>query len=611
MILDDLNPQQRAAVEAVRGPVCILAGAGSGKTTTLTRRIANQISTATFEPSQILALTFTERAANEMKTRLRKLGVTHDVRARTFHAEALAQVAHFIGSPQIIGSKAAIIGPLVRRLPAPYKFKATKDIAGEIERAKNRRATPETYIDDLGDHNPVLPPELMAGIFKSYEERKKGLDFEDLLERAIRAMERPDVAERVRSKYHAISVDEYQDVNLLQQTLLETWLGGRDELCVVGDDYQSIYGFTGATPSWLIDFEKRYANAKIVTLTKNYRSTPQVLHVANRLTTGLGGKSKILESTKPEGGDCNLSEYADDEAEVRAIVAEIDALARRGVPFEEIAILYRINARSEDYEEALAVARIPYQVKDGSFLRRPGPRAALKAMQRATQTVEEICRALGWDPDAEPEGTEEITRQADLGRLVALAEEFEGDNSAFIADLKKRFEDDADARGVVLSTYHRAKGLEWDAVFLPRLEERELPFALSKSDEALAEERRLLYVGITRARTYLRLSWAREREGKNTKPSRFLREINPAQKVAPVKPKVPDSELFTRLRAWRLRTAQELQVPPYVIFHDSTLREICDREPKTLAELSRISGIGPAKLDRYGSDVLAVLGQPE
>jgi DNA helicase-2/ATP-dependent DNA helicase PcrA len=609
MVLDGLNPEQRAAAEAVRGPVCILAGAGSGKTTTLTRRIANQIGSGAFAANEVLALTFTDRAANELKTRLRKLGIGGDVRARTFHAEALAQVAHFVGSPNIIGSKGAIIGPLVRRLPPPYKFKATKDVAGEIERAKNRRVTPETYLDELGDHVPVLPPELMASIFKSYEQRKKGLDFEDLLGEAIKAMERPDVAERVRAKYRAFSVDEYQDVNLLQQTLLEAWLGGRDELCVVGDDYQSIYGFTGATPAWLLDFEKRYPNAKIITLTQNYRSTPQVLHVANRLTSGLGGRSKILKATKPEGGDCSLSTYSTDEAEVRAIVAEIDRLAKSGVPFEEMAILYRINARSEDYEEALAAARIPYQVRDGAFLRRPGPRAALRLLERGrAASVEEVCRSLGWDPDADPEGQEEITRHADLTRLVALAAEFDGSVTEFVADLKKRFEDDASARGVVLSTYHRAKGLEWDVVFLPRLEEREIPFALSKQDEAVAEERRLLYVGITRARTYLRMSLAREREGKATRPSRFLREIDPTARPTPAPaPKTQDSELFTRLRAWRKRTADELDVPAYIVFNDKTLREISEREPKTLADLSQISGVGPAKLERHGTDVLAVV----
>ena len=611
MILDGLNDEQRAAASAVHGPVCILAGAGSGKTTTLTRRIAHAISSGGFDASDVLALTFTDRAANELRTRLAKLGVDGSkVRARTFHAEALAQVAHFVGSPQIIPSKAAIIGPLVRRLPAPFKFKTTKDVAGEIERAKNRRTTPDTYIDDLDGHVPVLAPDVMVRVFAEYEKRKRGLDFEDLLGEAIKAMERPEVAERVRAKYKAFSVDEYQDVNLLQQTLLEAWLGGRDEVCVVGDDYQSIYGFTGATPDWLLSFEKRYPSATVITLTQNYRSTPQVLHVANRLTNGLGGRAKVLTATRPEGGDCSLSEYSTDEAEVRAIVAEIDRLASSGVAFEQMAILYRINARSEDYEEALAAARIPYQVRDGAFLRRPGPRAVLRQLERGREgSVEAVCRSLGWDPDAEPEGNEEITRHADLSRLVALAEEFDGSTAEFVADLKRRFEDDENARGVVLSTYHRAKGLEWDAVFLPRLEEREMPFALSKQDEEVAEERRLLYVGITRARTYLRLSWAREREGKNARPSRFLREINPAQKVSAPVEKPPDSELFLRLRAWRKRTADELDVPAYVVFHDKTLREICDREPKTLAELSRIAGIGPAKLDRHGPEVLAVVAE--
>ncbi len=611
MVLQDLNPEQRAAAEATNGPVCILAGAGSGKTTTLTRRIAHGIASGAFNANEVLALTFTERAANELKTRLKKLGITNDVRARTFHAEALAQVAHFSGSPTLIPSKGVVIAPLVRRLPMPYKFKATKDVAAEIERAKNLRMTPDTYEPHEGS---VLPPDLMVRVFREYEQRKRGLDFEDLLGKAIRQLEtNPDAAAKVRARYSTFSVDEYQDVNLLQQTLLDAWLQGRNDICVVGDDYQSIYGFTGATPDYLLRFTDRYPDAKVVTLETNYRSTPQVLHVANRLTHGLGGRTKTLRATKPEGGSCNLSEYATDEEETNAIVAEIDRLAAAGMPFEEMAILYRINARSEDYEEALARARIPYQVRDGAFLRRPGPRAALKTLERSNKTVEQVCRELGWDPDDEPDGQEEITRHADLTRLVALADEYQGTNAEFVADLRKRFEDKSEARGVVLSTYHRAKGLEWDAVFLPRLEEREIPFALSKEDDAIAEERRLLYVGITRARSHLRLSWARFRDGKHTKPSRFLREINPSQRAAApsAKPKPnadhEDSALFNKLRAWRKQTADAMDVPPYVIFHDKTLREICDREPKTLAELSAISGIGPAKLERHGSDVIEVV----
>ena len=609
--LDGLNDEQRAAAAAVRGPVCNHAGAGSGKTTTLTRRIGNQIATGTFHASDILALTFTDRAAGEMR---RRLGV--DIRARTFHAEALAHVAHFGVKPDLLASKAMIVGPIVRTLPRPYRFKATKDVAGEIERAKNRRVTPDRYEDDLGGHTPVLPADLMTRVYRTYEQRKRRINkcyFEDLLEEAIALMD-TGAADAIRNRYSAFSVDEYQDVNLLQHTLLDAWLGGRDEICVVGDDYQSIYGFTGATPGYLIEFPKRYPAAKVVTLTRNYRSTPQVLEVANRLTNGLRGREKVLAPTRPIGPEIGLATHTDGDDETNAIVREIDRLAREGTPFEEIAILYRINARSDDYEEALAAARIPYQVRDGAFLRRPGPRALLRRVQRADGNAAEIvakaARDLGWDPDAdEPEGAEEATRLADLARLVKLAEEHGGTLRAFLPDLRTRFEDDDGARGVVLSTYHRAKGLEWDAVFLPRLEERELPFALSKTEDQIAEERRLLYVGITRARSYLRLSHAFTRDGKNARPSRFLNELRGSTPVPPAAPKQPESELFSRLRAWRKTAADSGGVPPYVVFHDSTLREICERLPESLDDLSRVAGIGPAKLARYGPAVLAVLAE--
>jgi DNA helicase-2/ATP-dependent DNA helicase PcrA len=285
-----------------------------------------------------------------------------------------------------------------------------------------------------------------------------------------------------------------------------------------------------------------------------------------------------------------------------------------------MAILYRINARSDDYEEALAAAGIAYQVRDGAFLRRPGPRAALRKLARADSgasapdAVTAVALDLGWEPDTEPDdaaGAEEVTRLADLARLVRLAEEFGGTIGAFVPDLKARFEDE-NGRGVVLSTYHRAKGLEWGAVFLPRLEERELPFALSKSDDEVAEERRLLYVGITRARSHLYLSWARTRGGRSVRPSRFLDELRPGSLVTrpQAKTEAPQNgELFARLRSWRKRIAEEADVPAYVVFADKTLREICDRMPRTLNELARVSGVGPTKLERYGRAVLTLIGE--
>ena len=615
-VLHGLNDAQREAAQAVRGPVCILAGAGTGKTTTITRRIANQVASGTFTARDILALTFTDRAARELRERLGRLGIAGDVRAKTFHAEALAQVAFFSQAPELLPSKGEIVYSLVRGLPRPYRFRTTKDVAGEIERAKNRRVTPATYEADLGDHVPPLPPDLMVRVYREYEKRKARAgraDFEDLLEMAIGLIETDAQArERIRRRYQALTVDEYQDVNLLQQTLLDAWLGGRDEVCVVGDDHQSIYGFTGATPRWLLDFPHRYPNARVVAIDRNYRSSQPVLDVANRL---IGDRPLRSGTAGPEPA---LVEHATGAEETDAIVDEIDRLAREGVAFEEMAILYRINARSEDYEEALSDAHIPYQVRDGAFLRRPGPRNVLRRLQRADQrgpaadAVDAASRATGWEPDAEVADVseEEATRLADLSRLVSMAVEFGGDVAGFIADLRHRFESDGAGRGVVLSTYHRAKGLEWDAVFLPRLEERELPFAMSKTDDETDEERRLLYVGITRARTHLRLSWARSRAGKSVRPSRFVRELLPtAERVVQPRAEEPvaDGELFTRLRAWRKRAAEDAGVPAYVVFHDATLRAICDVQPQTLGELASVAGIGPTKLERYGADVLKLV----
>ncbi|HEV2713025.1 MAG TPA: ATP-dependent helicase, partial [Gaiellaceae bacterium] len=378
-----LNPQQRAAVEAVTGPVCILAGAGSGKTTTITRRIANQVLTGAFRPTEILAVTFTDKAAGEMRARLERLGV-RGVQARTFHSAALAQLRYFVGDGlgQVLPSKALLLQPIRRSLPPPFKFRPLGDLASEIEWAKNRRLTPETYLASLGGHEPPIAPDLMVSVFRRYEaqkERQRRIDFEDLLELAIRLYdENGQAATTFRDRYRAFTVDEYQDVNLLQQSLLEQWLGGRDELCVVGDDYQAIYSFTGATPEHLLRMQ-----GHVFRLEENYRSTPEILELANRLVPKLGGAEKVLQATRPSGEQPVLRACETPEAEVARIVAEIAACHREGVPCEEIAVLYRINSRSEPFEEALSEAGIPYQVRGGAFLARPGARGMIRALRGA------------------------------------------------------------------------------------------------------------------------------------------------------------------------------------------------------------------------------------
>jgi DNA helicase-2/ATP-dependent DNA helicase PcrA len=628
-ILEGLNDEQREAVLVARGPVCILAGAGSGKTTTITRRIAHQVSTGTFSTEEILAVTFTDKAAREMAARLARLGAGA-VRARTFHAEALAQYRRFSGeAPELVGSKAQALHGIVQRLPAPYKFTALRDVATEIEWAKNRRVTADRYLDSMGEHEPPIPADLMHRVYAEYERRKSRagrIDFEDLLERTVQLLEGDERAlSVVRSRYRAFTVDEYQDVNLLQQCLLDAWVGPRVDVCVVGDDYQSIFGFTGASPRYLLSFPERYAGCRVVRLETNYRSSPEILEVANRLARTLRGSSKVLRASRPCGPRPELREFPAGSEEVAWIVGEVRALHDRGVEWDRIAILHRINGRTEDYEEAFSRAAIPFQVRDGTFLRRPAARAVLSRLRHepgedVSGSVARIVSAAGYDPSAEAGSAEEATRQADLGRLLRLAEEFAGGTAeAFAGDLRARFaEEEKEGRGIVLLTYHRSKGLEFDAVFLPRLEDKELPFALSKSEEDLAEERRLLYVGITRARESLYLSWARSREGERRarpRPSPFLRELVPGAPAGPssrtpgprATAPVSDDPLFEVLREWRSTIAREAGVPAYIVFDNKTLAMIAEAKPATRTALLAVPGVGPAKMARYAEDVLRLV----
>ena len=635
-----LNDAQRRAAEAVRGPVAILAGAGTGKTTTITHRIAHQVQVGAFEAAAVLAVTFTEKAAGELKTRLAGLGV-EGVEARTFHASALRQLGtlwpRFTGRdlPEVMNTKAQILNPIANGLPGAYRFLPRRELAGEIEWAKNRLVNPAGYLEavEAADRTPPLPADLMQRTFAAYERTKgeRRMDFEDMLQMLVTLLcDEPEAARLVHERFHAFTVDEYQDVNPLQQALLDRWLGGRDELCVVGDDYQTIYTFTGASPEHLLTFPERYPNATIIRLEENYRSSPQVLLVANALARSMGGFEKTLRATRGDGPNPTARALPDTDAEVAFVVDEARRLHGQGVPWEQVTVLYRINARSEAYEEAFAAAGVPYQVRDGSFLRRPGPRGVIARLRRVdgavdvAGAVEAITDALGYAPDGfgDDAGDEEATRQADLARMRALATEYaaaapQATVPGFLAELEHRFAAEREGRGVQLMTYHRAKGLEFDAVFLPRLLDGELPYRARKSEADPDEERRLLYVGITRAREHLFLSWPRE---PRSAPSPFLREIGVVKAEAatrsaakarstrtPVTVGTDGGPLFDRLKEWRRQRASTDGVPAYVVFHDSTLAEIAERRPSDWADLAAVPGIGPAKLDRYADEVLAIV----
>jgi len=558
-------------------------------------------------------VTFTDKAAGELRSRLRALG-TDGVRASTFHSAALSLLRHFRGDPgRILSTKALLLRRIGNGLPKPYRFRPAGDLATEVEWAKNRRLTPDTYYEGLGDHEPPLPPDLALRVFREYERRKDAdgvIDFEDLLERTIRLLEADEQAlAAVRDRWRAFTVDEYQDVNVLQQTLLELWLGPRDDLCVVGDDYQSIYGFTGASARWLLGLPRRFPDATVVRLERNYRSTPQVLELANRLVPRLGGAEKSLRPTLPDGPEPELRACLDPAGQAATVAARVRELAAGGVPLEQQAVLVRTNARTTELEEAFHEAGLPFQ--GASLLDRDAARQLLKALRAegpgaVAETVRRIAVAQGLlDDPPEKLGDREQTRQADLARLVRLAEQFEGESPAeFAASLHERFGASA-GRGVHLLTLHRAKGLEWEAVHLPRLEEGELPIRRARGDE-LAEERRLFYVGLTRAKRYLLVTWS-------GRPSRFLDELGvraaaPAAAAA-AKPRLEQTPAVLALKEWRLARAKVEEVPAYVVFNDRTLAELVARTPRTLAELAAVPGIGPAKLERYGSELLAELAR--
>ncbi|MBN9128578.1 MAG: ATP-dependent DNA helicase UvrD2 [Paenarthrobacter ureafaciens] len=691
-ILGGLDEEQREVASTLTGPICVLAGAGTGKTRAITHRIAYGVHSGVYSPQRLLAVTFTARAAAEMRSRLRDLGVPN-VQARTFHAAALRQLQFFwpqaIGGtlPSLLDHKANMIAEASRRLRLSTDRASIRDLAAEIEWAKVSMLTPANYLENAqGRGTPGgLDLTAVSRVFQAYEDIKTDrnvIDFEDVLLITVGILqEDPKVAATVREQYRHFVVDEYQDVSPLQQRLLDLWLGERDELCVVGDASQTIYSFTGASPQHLLGFKARYPKATVVKLIRDYRSTPQVVKLANDLlgSRRSGGPAADaawapplkLVAQRPVGPDPRFVECPDDEAEAAVVAGKIQELLNAGVKASEIAILFRTNGQSEAYEQALASAGIGYQLRGGErFFARKEVRDAILQLRAATravaegpqetlgQVVRDIIASLGFTENAPHSGGALRERWESLAALVALADELSATRgesftlAEFVNELQERSvaQHAPTVQGVTLASLHAAKGLEWDAVFLVGLSEGLMPISFADSPEDVDEERRLLYVGITRAREHLNLSWstARTPGGRaNRKPSRFLDGLRPdsvatanarssagkprRKAAAPASCRVCGSMLatgaerkvgrcnqcppsyeeqtFEALRQWRREEAQSADVPAYVVFTDATLTAIAEARPGSLEQLAGLAGVGPSKLERYGEAVLQVIEQ--
>ncbi|WP_414080054.1 ATP-dependent DNA helicase UvrD2 [Streptomyces sp. KN37] len=709
-VLAGLDPEQREVATALHGPVCVLAGAGTGKTRAITHRIAYGVRAGILQPASVLAVTFTNRAAGEMRGRLRQLGAS-GVQARTFHSAALRQLQFFwpkaVGGslPRIVDRKIKLVADAAAACRIRLDRNELRDLTSEIEWSKVTQTVPSDYAAAAAKSGRDVPrdPAEIAQLYAAYEDLKRDravIDFEDVLLLAVGILQdRHDIAEQVRAQYQHFVVDEYQDVSPLQQRLLELWLGDRDSLCVVGDASQTIYSFTGATPDHLLNFRTRHPGATVVKLVRDYRSTPQVVHLANGLLSQARGRAADhrleLISQRDPGTEPVYTEYADEPAEAEGAARRIRALLADGVPASEIAVLFRTNSQSEIYEQALADAGVPYQLRGAErFFERTEVREAGAALRGAARfggndallddvvdlpsQVRAVLSTKGWTSQPPAGSGAARDRWESLAALVRLAEDFvRAKPEATLADLVAELDERANAQhaptveGVTLASLHAAKGLEWDAVFLVGLAEGMMPITYAKTDEQIEEERRLLYVGVTRARVHLSLSWALSRSpgGRpNRRPSRFLDGLRPGsgagaagraagggpggvergsagEPAAPAvgrrqrKSRTParcrvcgrtltdagemklmrcedcpsdmDEGLYERLREWRSDQARQLGQPAYCVFTDKTLIAIAEAVPDDEGELARIPGVGVRKFHRFGAEVLAICAGQE
>ncbi|MFZ1410212.1 MAG: ATP-dependent DNA helicase UvrD2 [Micropruina sp.] len=678
-VLSRLDPEQRRVATTFGAPVAVIAGAGTGKTTAITHRVAYGSLVGAYDPSAVLALTFTTRAAGELRGRLRGLGLAR-VQSRTFHSAALRQARFFwptaygAALPRVSDNSFGLVAETgARELKTRPEVGQIRDLLTEISWAKVTNVLPSDYAEiatAAGREVSSLSPDTIGRVYAHYERLKaeRGvIDFDDVLLCTVALLsDQPDIATQIRRTYRHLVVDEYQDVSPAQQRLLDLWLGDSTDLCVVGDPAQTIHSFAGAQSSFLTNFGVRHRDAVVIELVRDYRSTPQVVGLANRLLLAArrtGGRGVQLIAQLADGPEPEFAEAQTEAQETAGVAQWLAARAADGVGYPDMAVLYRVNAQSAAVELALAHAGIPFTLRGAEgFFERREVRAAL-ARLRAVQggepsgivaAVRSVIAADGWT--AQPPSGQGSAREQweSLSALLGLAQDFAANHPGaglpeFNAELaeRSRTEHAPPGAGVTLATFHSAKGLEWEAVALTGVQEGTLPFSLAQSPAQLAEELRLLYVGVTRARRFLRLSWSLTRggAGQRRRPSRFLEGIGPtAEPARPVRgrrPKVKtaqtalcricqrsissgaelklgrhlgcapgyDEHTWAMLTEWRRQEADQAKIPAFCIVTDATLMAIAERRPDSSADLIGIPGVGKVKCDQYGEAVLAILRQ--
>ncbi len=681
--LDGLDDEQRAVAEALHGPVVVLAGAGTGKTRAITHRIAHGVSSGQHEPRRTLAVTFTTRAAGEMRTRLRGLGVD-GVQVRTFHAAALRQLRYFWPRlsggtfPELLPSKARIVAEAAHRCGLATDTATVRDLSADLEWAKVNFLIGPAIGTAAASVNRMLSLDAVevARVQSAYEEIKLSrgvIDFEDVLLVTEGALaDRPDIADEVRKAYRWFTVDEFQDVNLLQYRLLRQWLGERDDLCVVGDANQTIYTFTGATPAYLTGFRTNFPDATEVRLVRCYRCTPEIVSLANGVIGAAPSSPStlVLRSQRDPGPTPTVEVWDDDVDEAVQVAIRTRDYIASGIPARDIAVLFRINAQSAALEEAFAEAGVSVILRGTErFFDRPEVREAITRLRGAArggeligplgEEVRGVLSSAGWTSEAPRTSGAVRERWESLAALVTLADEL----SVELADSLPAFIVELDARaemqhapvvdGVTLASMHSAKGLEWKVVFVIGCSDGLMPLQYADTPAQVEEERRLAYVAITRAADRLHLSWARARQpgGRVSRtPSPFLPSgpsaagAGPAASVrrgsgkartertrkGPGKcrvcrkglvsaqertlgrcnscPSDLNEPLLEALREWRLTESRERAVPAYVIFTDATLIAIAEQNPSDSEALLDIPGVGPRKIEAYGDSLLDLIG---